>query len=1121
MLPPVRPAKRRCPTLSTPTVWNQSRPQISVCYLPAENQGGFCWEEAARAKEIVPSTITVRVWQIHVPNNLLNWFVFEKSWRPSPRWKELKLSRFWKMLDPCLPQFNNSTLNGCSAPQLLWMLFGVDGWSAKGFSGSKDQRVGWVPPFAPPQNWQWIVAEGELPELRYCGKKPVPPKVSWEAGYQPLLCPASIMAGDHKCAFHPFTREFYHPCDRVAKEAPATADRFFQDSRRFPPASYSEHSLVWRGSDWRQPSPNERSQLMGVPPSAVRVNSGTPVENVKAANSLVGNGFHIPCILALLSCLPQLLAYKIPPPLTAKGELLLKERLTGTVWEPGRLEALPDLLTAEAVLNQVRTTFQPLALHPSVWAELLPRLQACRLSRFQYFGAWMRQRGREWSVLGPTPIAARERAHIYSGLSGQRFPSDSAKGLDHLIRPGQGKEAHLQQSAHLPSPFAPKLWPEPDVEFVVDTLSVWQEYLPQFAAEQRRIVESLTIALTPLEFHLDAVRCPSSRKVAAQKRPGFVAFLTALLRWPDTQQSLHMVQGYNIVGEFACTGLFRPLPLEDAPDLQQWLGPAAQEAVDDILARGPPRFHEDILRLTREEQQAGFCGPFLTRAEVDAQFGPGQWRPLERFLIQQPDGKQRVIDNARRTGHNSHTTMLETITTVNIDCIPAFARMVCEKLAIPDCPQEHYSWLQLRVATDDLPDAYRGLPVAGDQMAYSHVAVFVEGQWRFTPLFGLAYGLESAVVNFNRLPQLGVAAARRVCASFAAAYFDDELSIEFCAHSAVSSLGLQLVFRAMGAPPQAAKSFHPGTDRHYLGASVHVGQFAQEGSVRFQPKTSTVCKIQRYITCALKQGTMDRDTAGKLRGDLNWMFSNCAGHIGKFAGPLLTALQKADSPQLDQKACDTLQILLRIVTSAPPRDLPVCGPLPEVLRVYSDASFENSILRLGWVCFSSEHPPIGGSSVVPPNVIRHWESRHQQIFPGETICGLVVPWVHPELFQNQDVVWFIDNEAAAACLIRGGSKQGDVHLLAQYAQLLCYSLKARLWIEWIDSESNPSDGLSRQGTVDPWTVSQGWQVQEYLFPSDLLPDRFLASFESRLGSIWQWVSNFINSGLHMLSVLWP
>ena len=256
----------------------------------------------------------------------------------------------------------------------------------------------------------------------------------------------------------------------------------------------------------------------------------------------------------------------------------------------------PDLITPTQAIAQ------DLAIHDMVWDDLLPRLQACRVTRFQFYSAWMRQRGREWSTLGPTPLASEERAKIFSGLSGQRFPADSSKGLDHLLPPGLGKESHIR-STELPSPFQPKVWPEPDVEYVVDALGVWQEYLPQFAAEQRRIVEALALAVAPLEKHLDAVRCPSSKQVAAMKRPAFVAFMTAFLRWPDRAQARHMVIGYNIVGEFGSTGLFRQLPLDEVPTLQQWLGPSAIEAVDSLLRRGPPRFHEDIFSASQKKSR--------------------------------------------------------------------------------------------------------------------------------------------------------------------------------------------------------------------------------------------------------------------------------------------------------------------------------------------------------------------------------------------------------------------------------------------------------------------------------------------------------------------------------------
>ena len=96
----------------------------------------------------------------------------------------------------------------------------------------------------------------------------------------------------------------------------------------------------------------------------------------------------------------------------------------------------------------------------------------------------------------------------------------------------------------------------------------------------------------------------------------------------------------------------------------------------------------------------------------------------------------------------------------------------------------------MRLGTDDLPDAYRGHPVQEDHLRDSVVAAWLPGSgWRFTVLWGLAYGLEAleaAVVAFNRLPLLGVAACRRMTSSFAASYFDDELSLEFVRDADIS-----------------------------------------------------------------------------------------------------------------------------------------------------------------------------------------------------------------------------------------------------------------------------------------------------------------------------------------------
>lgn len=375
------------------------------------------------------------------------------------------------------------------------------------------------------------------------------------------------------------------------------------------------------------------------------------------------------------------------------------------------------------------------------------------------------------------------------------------------------------------------------------------------------------------------------------------------------------------------------------------------------------------------------------------------------------------------------------------------------------------------------------------------VAIYVDRVgWRFTILWGLAFGLESAVVAFNRFPQLGIAIARRCLLAVTAAYFDDELAVDFVADCSPSQLGLRLVFSLMGAPPQASKGFVASANWHYLGTSIHTGDFVTAGSVRVQPKYSTSIKVLQKLDACLKSRTLLRDEAGKLRGDLMWFFSMCMGHLGKLAGPVLSAHQRGDDSALTPREMSYLHALRAAVALSQPRDVCVLHGHQPVVRIYSDASFEEGILRLGWVIFVPGHPVVGGTCIVPDCIIATWKSRSQQIFPGETVAALVVALVHEALLANQDLLYmlyFTDNQASAASLIRVTSSEEDVLFLVQQVHLRFLAMHSRVWYEWLDSESNPSDGLSRLGLADPWTLSQPWQVREFSFPAILDPPSFL------------------------------
>ena len=104
--------------------------------------------------------------------------------------------------------------------------------------------------------------------------------------------------------------------------------------------------------------------------------------------------------------------------------------------------------------------------------------------------------------------------------------------------------------------------------------------------------------------------------------------------------------------------------------------------------------------------------------------GAGRWRPIYRFVVHQGD-RDRVIDDGRRGVQNAASAEAETIYTIGADLVPntaaALRRLVQERWERAGLD---VSWLELYLSTDDLPDAFRGVPIAEDDRRSCVVAVW-------------------------------------------------------------------------------------------------------------------------------------------------------------------------------------------------------------------------------------------------------------------------------------------------------------------------------------------------------------------------------------------------------------
>ena len=74
---------------------------------------------------------------------------------------------------------------------------------------------------------------------------------------------------------------------------------------------------------------------------------------------------------------------------------------------------------------------------------------------------------------------------------------------------------------------------------------------------------------------------------------------------------------------------------------------------------------------------------------------------------------------------------------------------------------------------------------------------------------------------------------------------------------------------------------------------------------------------------------------------------------------------------------------------------------------------------------------------IPDDVIAAFDVRDLQITPLEAFCAIVVPFNVPEMIGGSDLIWYIDNQAACACLIKGSSSVSDTCTIVIIAHLLC------------------------------------------------------------------------------------
>ena len=115
------------------------------------------------------------------------------------------------------------------------------------------------------------------------------------------------------------------------------------------------------------------------------------------------------------------------------------------------------------------------------------------------------------------------------------------------------------------------------------------------------------------------------------------------------------------------------------------------------------------------------------------------------------------------------------------------------------------------------------------------------------------------------------------------------------------------------------------------------------------------------------------------------------------------------------------------------------------------------------------------AAIIPPELTQAWGNSEHCIALVEQ-AALILGIIRFRIIRGRSLLWFEDNSAGLSGLVKGTSGHPMLDAGAATIHLLLSALEARAWFEYVESDSNWSDGASRLLTADPWAKVAGFAL---------------------------------------------
>ena len=693
---------------------------------------------------------------------------------------------------------------------------------------------------------------------------------------------------------------------------------------------------------------------------------------------------------------------------------------------------------------------------------------------FVTYVEWRETQGlHTYGPLGPARVTKTDnRAFRASG--GQQVGAYAHKAaLSPLVSFGMSPDEHFQaalEAGCVPSPLEVQGAHDEDLLFAAEMTKAHANQGGDRRLEAVGAIRELKHRWRSVTHRLKRAQTATVHAVTRQRDIGLLTLLAMLVMWPDTAFGFHLTRGFPAVGFAPWSGIFEHREVSPVTQDTVWNG--AMESNARIRAGLRPSTCDAVITAKTEvDCEKGFCTPAMRREELERTVKGRRYRLIRRFAIEQ-GGNYRVIDDAADGGQSESSVDANRLRFCSAVQPAYHVALLANAYAAEGAPLPPGEGIWS--GGEDWPDAYRFTPMDPED-ALACVVVYWHDEWgepAYHIYYGLLFGLPNAVTSFNRFSRLAEALVRRLLFLLFSMYFDDGTMQDWEKSAAGSQSAVAGFMELIGSPWAQKKTQPCAPTADFLGL-VHDLQEVDRGVVSLWPRERLVNKVEAMVSTALEDEKLTSGAAAKLYGLANFLESGMFGKLGRAGlNPIKDRAQARGQQEMTAGIRESLELVRELLLLRPRRSFQVGQYHGERFVVASDAAYEAGVGTGGFLVVmrpaQAEESRHARVVELPQELYEIWGSQVTYIAQLELYMILAAVTAFADDFRDKRGVWFVDNIAALMALVRGRSNSESLDQMALRIHAALFSIRAWIYFEWVSSESNWADGISRDGLADQW-----------------------------------------------------